>query len=246
MKSIIFIFLILQISFYSIAQIVEVHTKDGLIHSFNVKDVDKIKINTENGSLSDINGNVYNVVKIGNQWWMVDNLVTNRYNDGECIPYVSDSLTWAQLVSPGYCFYDNDENTNRAYGALYNWYTVNTQKLCPVDWKVPSDADWTELTDYLGGLSIAGGPLKEVGNEHWEAPNAEATNLTGFSALAIGGRNASSEFWLKGQVANFWSSTMGQTDKAMSRNLHYNSALIDRMETYKVSGISVRCMKNMK
>jgi len=89
---------------------------------------------------------------------MAENLKTTKLNDGTSIPLVTSSATWGTLSTPAYCWYNNDEASYKVtYGALYNWYTVNTGKLCPSGWHIPNDAEWTTLTNYLGGLSLAGG-----------------------------------------------------------------------------------------
>ncbi len=111
---------------------------------------------------TDKNNNNYTVVKIGNQTWMAENLKTTRFNDGTPIPLVSDNTTWSTLSTPGYCWYNNDSVNFKDFGgALYNWYAVNTAKLAPPGWHVPTDAEWTTLTNYVGGLDVAGGKLKK-------------------------------------------------------------------------------------
>jgi hypothetical protein len=105
--------------------------------------------------VKDIDGNVYDTVTVGTQTWMVENLKTTRYNDGTAIPLVTKSVAWETLSTPGYCWYNNDESTYKApYGALYNWYTVNTGKLCPTGWHVPGDSEWIVLIDFLGGPEL--------------------------------------------------------------------------------------------
>ena len=113
---------------------------------------------TATPNVVDIDGNVYHTVTIGTQVWMVENLKTTRYNDGTAIPLVTDGTAWAALTTPGYCWYNNDSATYKnTYGALYNWYAVNTGKLAPTGWHVPTDSEWTVLTTYLGGESLQAG-----------------------------------------------------------------------------------------
>ena len=115
-------------------------------------------------TVSDADGYVYHTVTIGAQVWMVENLKTTKYNDGTAIPLVTDSTAWAILTIPGYCWYNNDAVTYKAtYGALYNWYAVNTGKLAPKGWHVPADAEWTKLITFLGGEDVAGGKMKSTG-----------------------------------------------------------------------------------
>src|SRR5664279_5386678 len=128
-------------------------------------------------TLQDIDGNVYKNVTIVKQILMAENLKTTKFNDGTSIPLVRENSAWKDMNSPSFCWYNNDATTNKNnYGALYNWYTVNTNKLCPSGWHVPSDAEWTTLRTYLGGDSVAGGKLKETGTTHWKSPNTGATN----------------------------------------------------------------------
>jgi uncharacterized protein (TIGR02145 family) len=146
-------------------------------------------------TLTDVDNNTYKVVKIGTQVWMAENLKTTRYNDGSAIPLVTDNTEWNNLTTPGYSWYNNDSATYaQTYGALYNWYTVETGNLCPTGWHVPSDAEWTTLTDYLGGEAIAGGKLKETGTAHWDSPNTGATDETGFTAFPGGNRTKNGPF----------------------------------------------------
>jgi len=127
---------------------------------------------TTAGKVTDIDGNVYDTVKIGTQIWIIENLKTTKYNDGTSIPMVTDSAAWINLTTPGYCWHKNTSASYKnTYGALYNWYAVNTGKLAPKGWHVPSDAEWTTLITYLGGDSIAGGKMKETGMSHWFSPN---------------------------------------------------------------------------
>ena len=102
-------------------------------------------------TVTDIDGNVYHLITIGTQVWLVENLKTTRYNDGAPIPLVTDSAAWSLLTTPGYCWYNNDIANKNPNGALYNWFAVNTGKLAPTGWHVPTDAEWTILTTFLGG-----------------------------------------------------------------------------------------------
>jgi uncharacterized protein (TIGR02145 family) len=145
--------------------------------------------------VTDGDGNVYNTVTIGTQIWMKGNLKTMKFNYGTSIPNVTDNTTWAGLTSAAYCWYNNDAATYKTtYGALYNWYAVDVasndgKNVCPAGWHIPSDAEWTTLTDYLGGASVAGSKLKETGTTHWLSPNTGATNESGFTALPGGGHS---------------------------------------------------------
>ncbi len=99
----------------------------------------------------DIEGNVYRTVKIGNQTWMAENLRTTKYNDGQDIPLVAGSYAWGSLTTPGYCWLNNDQTNKNIYGALYNWYAADADKLAPTGWHVPDNEDWAVLVSYLAG-----------------------------------------------------------------------------------------------
>ena len=140
-------------------------------------------------------GNTYGTVVLGNQEWLTENLKTTKYNDGTPISLVEDNGQWGSLTTPAYSWYNNDQTSNEdPYGALYNYYTVadtNSRNVCPLDWHVPSDAEWQVLIGFLGGFDIAGGVMKEEGTAHWTSPNTGATNSSGFTAVAGGNRNTS-------------------------------------------------------
>ena len=159
-------------------------------------------------TVTDIDGNVYNTVTIGTQVWMVENLKTTRFNDGSAIQLVSDDTVWSNLTSPGYCWYDNDEATNKdPFGALYNWYTVNSGKLCPAGWHLPTDDEWDIIVNYLDGDTIAGGKMKETGTTLWNSPNTGATNSSGFTGLPGGFCNFNGNFYSIGFNGSWWSTT---------------------------------------
>jgi uncharacterized protein (TIGR02145 family) len=177
---------------------------------------------------------------------MIENLKTTKFNDNTTIPYVTDSTDWSNLTTPGYCWYANDASTYKAtYGALFNWFAVNTGKLCPTGWHVPTDTEWTTLTNYLGGESIAGGKLKETVSTHWRIPNAGATNESGFTALPGGHRDINGTFSVIGDDGYWWSVTeYGSTGKVWYRNMNYNYAGVVRVSNNKKNGHSVRCLKD--
>ncbi len=191
------------------------------------------------------NGVTYNTVQIGSQCWLKENLKTTHYNDGTSIPNVTDNAIWETTTSGAYCCYDNNPSNCNTYGALYNWYAVNTDKLCPNGWHVPSDAEWTTLVNYLGGASVAGGALKEAGTSHWSSPNTSATNSSGFSALPGGTRGYSDgSFGNLGYDGYWWSSTEYDGSYAWSRYLYYNYANVFRTNFDKSDGFSVRCLRD--
>ena len=169
--------------------------------------------------------NIYPVVTIGTQTWMAENLKTTKYNDGTAIPNVTDNTTWSTTTSGAYCDYSNSSAYSNTYGRLYNWYAVastNPKNVCPTGWHVPTDAQWTTLSTFLGGEGVAGGKLKETSTTHWLTPNTSATNETGFTALPGGYRNHSGTFGLIGNTGFWWSSTVGGTTFAWYRYIYYN------------------------
>jgi uncharacterized protein (TIGR02145 family) len=201
--------------------------------------------NNSSGTVTDADGNVYHTVKIGAQVWTVENLKTTKYNDGTAIPLETDSVTWSNRTTPGYCWYNNDPGTYKStYGALYNWYAVNTGKLAPIGWHVPTDSEWSVLTTHLGGASVAGGKLKEAGTTHWASPNTGATNETGFSALPGGSRYSNGAFSSLGFYGSWWSSTALAAPISWYRYMFYGAADLSRYSYFSADGLSVRCVKD--
>jgi len=195
-------------------------------------------------SITDIDGNTYKTVTIGTQTWMAENLKVTKYNDGIAIPNVTDNTAWRELTTGALCDYDNTPSNSETYGKLYNWHAVNTGKLCPTGWHVPSDAEWTELTDYLGGTSVAGGKLKETGTTHWASPNTGATNETGFTALPGGYRVSSGSFYYIGNYGYWWSATEYGANSAWYRYVYYGNSYVNRYYNNKELGFSVRCLRD--
>jgi uncharacterized protein (TIGR02145 family) len=175
---------------------------------------------------------------------MLENLKTTKYNDGTDIPNITDPGTWEVLSTAGYCWYENNIDNKPTYGALYNFYTVNTAKLAPTGWHVPTDAEFTTLTTYLEGEHIAGGKLKEAGTEHWYSPNAGATNETGFTALPGGFRAALGSFDFIKSGGFWWSSTEGSATEAHGRAMYADGRDVWLDYGSKKFGASVRCIKD--
>ncbi|MFC1553348.1 fibrobacter succinogenes major paralogous domain-containing protein [candidate division KSB1 bacterium] len=209
------------------------------------------------GTVTDIDGNVYETIIIGNQEWMVTNLKVTKYRNGDAIPNVREVSAWTSLSSGAYCVYENTESNADTYGFLYNWFAVvDSRDLAPEGWHVPTDDDWKELEMYLGmSQSEAddtggrgtneGGKLKETGTAHWLTPNTGTTNKSGFSALHGGSRDATNgSFGNMGQCADFWSSSESSSDGAWGRRLISSSAGISRSSMYKKNGFSVRCVRD--
>jgi uncharacterized protein (TIGR02145 family) len=192
------------------------------------------------GTVSDVDGNTYSTIMIGTQVWMTENLKTTKYNDGTSIPKVTGDAAWLNLTTPGYCWYNNDSITYKTpYGALYNWYAVNTGNLCPAGWHVPTEAEYRTLDTYLG--SNSGGKLKEIGTTHWASPNTGATNETGFTSLPSGERYDA--FYAIGYYG-FWWSTLDYSATHAGVMIQYNNSGIMDGDWYKKQcGFSVRCLK---
>lgn len=192
----------------------------------------------------DYDGNAYLTVTLGTQTWMEENLRVTHYRNGEAIPNVTDNGAWAGLSAGAYCWYDNDQGTNAKYGALYNWYTVNDSRgLCPQGWHVPTDAEWTTFTSYLGGTSVAGGKMKSL-SALWASPNTNATNNSGFSGLPGGGRNDSGVFDGIGGYSRWWTSTASTSTNAWRRVLVSSDGYVYVYYDHKRSGFSVRCIRD--
>jgi uncharacterized protein (TIGR02145 family) len=199
---------------------------------------------TQATALTDIDGNVYNIVIIGTQTWLAQNLKTTKYRDGSSIPLITDEYEWINSATAGYCWSDDDPTNRSIYGAFYNWYAVNTGKLAPKGWHVPTEADWITLQNYLGGVSVTGGKLKETGTVHWNTPNTGATNESGFLALPGGYRSkANGTFPTKFQKGVWWSST-GSISSFGRFIVSYNSASSDYQNDNGAFGFSVRCIRD--
>jgi len=213
---------------------------------------------TPGSGVTDIDGNRYNSVIIGTQEWTVENLKVSKYSDGTPIQlvYLSQPEQWGALTSGASCYYNNTAANSTTYGVLYNWYAVvgmhdtdaNTpnKSLAPNGWHVPTDAEWTTLTTYLGGESIAGGKMKSTGITLWASPNTGATNESGFSAIPGGFRDRSIDFSDIRFTAYWWSSTENNfnVNTANSRYLYYNLNTVSNNPFIKVDALSVRLIKN--
>lgn len=202
--------------------------------------------NTDNPEpVTDIEGNTYKTVRIGDQVWMAENLRTTDFNDGTDIPNITDAGDWSELATPGFCWYENDASSNKeTYGALYNYYSVISGKLCPKGWHVPSRNEWEQLRDVLGDTVSSGGKLKETGTMYWNTPNAGALNTTGFSALPAGIRYFEGTFSSLTFFTSFWSSTEADTNNGWYLSLYYNDAIAGMNKTSKKDGFSLRCIKD--
>lgn len=213
-------------------------------------------INSNGPITSDIEGNKYPSITIKwdtykstvsySQTWMIENLKTTKYKDGTPIQLVTDDNIWVSETSsaPYYCWFNNDISNKNVYGALYNWYTVNTGKLCPAGWHVPTESEWLMLISFVGGEGNAGGNLKEKGTNHWWKENVGATDKIGFTALPGGCRTNIVKQIFNGMGGNcyFWTSTEQPGGNAIRIGLWSQGAGIDHLPGPKTNGFSVRCI----
>jgi uncharacterized protein (TIGR02145 family) len=198
-------------------------------------------------TVTDYDGNVYNTVTIGGQTWMKENLKVTHFSDGIPIPTTlspaaTDSTSLFQWA------YNDDTANISTYGRLYTWFAVvNWQNVCPLGWHVPDTADWMTLTNFLGGDSIAGGKMKEVGLAHWITSDTAVDNSSLFTGLPGGFRGNPSGYNQLGALANFWSSTpfgISSFQRGVCYNLHANHLYFAQSVAVANCGLSVRCIKD--
>jgi len=184
-------------------------------------------------------GHSYATVQIGTQCWFAENLRTTVYADGSTIPEVTDNSAWAGLSTGARCDYDNDANNVATYGRMYNLHAVNMGNLCPSGWHVPTDVEYTTLTDFLGGdLLVVGGKMKSSASD---SPAWDGTNTNGFSGLAGGWRIYNGAFYSVGSSGYFWSVSGTQS---WYRRLTAGTTQLYRNATQEVAGLSVRCVQD--
>lgn len=221
------------------------------------KDEEPVPVQLETDSIADIDGNIYTVVKIGNQWWMAENLMVSRYRDGDVIVHAqSDTSVWNNNLSGAYCVY---QESSTAPGFLYNWYAVNNSKnIAPQGWHIPTDAEWKELEKYLGMTqdeadkpgwrgTREGEKLKIEGTQGWLGYDGVwPTNESGFTALA-GSCRLFNGVWGNPGLFNtgfWWSADEQSSADAWYRHLDYKNADVFRQHTFKNYGMSIRCVKD--
>ena len=197
---------------------------------------------TEINTVTDIDGNTYNIVEIGKQFWTAENLNVSKYRNGDEIPEVTARSEWRTLTTGAWCYYNNEKNHfEKTYGKLYNWYALNDPRgLMPEGFKVPSNEEWATLIDYLGGEHDAGAKMKQIGKEHW-LNDKDATNESGFTGLA-GGSNEWS-FQRISEEGTWWSSSEKSPDEAFAKRLRYTNSDIYGMFFEKCCGFSIRGIK---
>ena len=229
----------------------------GFFTFFGCKN-DKVDINTyssslkdivKNSSVTDVDGNNYTSVKIGDQEWMVENLRTTKYSDGTAIPNVTDSAKWMGFKKGAWSHYDNDSKYESTYGKLYNRYAVETGKLAPKGWHIPTDAEWSVLTDYLsvnGYSGKEGIALKSV--SEWKNDNEDQSvkGLKDYGWLGFpgGSRYSNGNFYDIGKYGSWWSFSEDSTNVAWNRYLLSSNSSIFKANGFKEDGFSVRCLKD--
>jgi uncharacterized protein (TIGR02145 family) len=194
--------------------------------------------------VADLDGNIYNTVQIGSQEWTVENLRTTRYANGDSIPNVTDGPEWNGLMTGAWAHYDNELQHDAFFGKLYNWYAAEDDRdLCPSGWHMPNENEWTELTDFLGGVDVAGGPMKaigtlEAGTGLWLDPNTDATNSSGFAGLPGGARYGGNFFDIN-RHAMWWATT-----PTRFRRVEHDNGGVVKNHAAASSGLSVRCVRD--
>lgn len=160
-------------------------------------------------TVTDSEGNVYHTVQINNQVWVIGNLRSTKYRNGDPIANITDDNDWSKTDKGAYCWYRNKPEEFSEYGILYNLNAITDNRgLTPKGWHIPSFSEYRILISSLGGIDIAGGKLKEPGISHWESPNNTDFNLCNFSALPGGYRNYNGGFSFVYQTGTWWSSTI--------------------------------------
>ncbi|MCL6261253.1 fibrobacter succinogenes major paralogous domain-containing protein [Aquiflexum sp. TKW24L] len=208
---------------------------------------------SQSGTVKDIEGNTYQTIQIGTQIWMAENLRTTRYLDGTLIPEIPNAEEWLATKQAALSTYPNTESPNN--NVLYNWYAVNSGKLCPQGWHVPSDAEWMELEKAIGldenliqtigarGWTLKiDGKLKTTEKGVWQVDREYYSNETGFSAFPTGYRTNSGTFQFQKQFSYWWSSSSESEEFAWKRHLSYYRDIINRNVMLKNSGLCVRCV----
>jgi uncharacterized protein (TIGR02145 family) len=197
-------------------------------------------------TVTDADGNIYSTVTIGNQVWMGENLRATKFNNLDNIPLVLDSAQWGTQNAAAYCYYNNDTSYVTPYGNLYNWNTViDIRNVCPTGYHIPTSAEWADLVNYLGGETVAGGKLKEIGFTHWLSPNTDADNSSGFTALPSGWRAYNNGVYENLQyMCYLWSSTAQTATDADIVLIGYDSPALYGSYTNKLTGLPIRCLQN--
>ena len=228
-------------------EVMKIQKKDNTVITIPTSEISYITFTTSNttndeNTVADIDGNTYKTVRIGNQVWMAENLRTTKYNDGSAINMERDDKAWGDSKTGAYCWYMNNIDNKNSFGALYNWQTIETDKLCPSGWHVPSHNEWGYLFRDLGNYAAA--KLKEVGTANWKTTNTDlVTNETGFTALPGGVRWNSGGFSFFGTKGAWWSST-ADGSLIFVKEMVDNTSRVTGVRYKREMGASVRCVRD--
>lgn len=199
----------------------------------------------DDNTVTDIDGNAYRTITVGDQVWMAENLTVTRYRNGDAIPAVTDDSAWSHLASGAYCHYNDEQNNTAAYGKLYNWYAINDSRgIAPEGWHVPTEEEIITLMEHLKGDTIAAGKMKSTGTSQWLTPNTGATNETGFSALPGGYRLDKGSYHTMGSNGYWWTTTRSYEMYAWTPRLYTGFADVKREPWYEKYGFAIRCIKD--
>jgi uncharacterized protein (TIGR02145 family) len=200
------------------------------------------------GTITDVDGNSYQTIMVGGQIWMVENLRTTKFQNGDLIPEITDNQEWITQSSAAYASYENQSDLDElaTHGLLYNWFAVaDSRNIAPLGWHVATEADWIALANEFGGLSTAGGKLKESGSTHWNSPNTDATNASGFTGLPSGRREYTDGSSINaGYNAFWWTSSAYNPDYSWYFQLNYDTGDLIQANFHKQYGFAVRCVKD--
>ncbi len=248
-------------------EVMNIHKNDGSVIAVPVAEIEMITFSgsalVNESTVRDVEGNVYRTVQIGQQLWMAENLKTTRFNNGAPIAQVTDNKDWYNMKSAAYCWYENNEAANKnRYGALYNFYAVDAQNLCPTGWHVSSDGDWQTLEAYMiaNGYNASKGTTEMIGKSlaaktGWNPSSGtvdvgseslpEFRNKSGFSAVPGGFRTNNGAFSSPSGIgAYFWTSTEKNETHAWFKNLLNYRGTLEEIAQSKYFGCSVRCVKD--
>ncbi len=223
------------------------YSRDDLGYYNSIPLVVELLKNTQNTLVDCRDDEIYNIVTIGDQTWMAENLRATKYTDGIDITYGPlIGETWQNISGGLYSWYNDDSDLGAIYGALYNWEAVTSNKLCPCGWHVPTESEWLELFNFVGGQDVAGGKLKQEGFEYWDSPNTDATDEVGFTALPNGIRFYWGDFDQLNSYSYWWTSTQATSSSSSAVYSHFSYAYdqADLFDYSKASGMAIRCVKD--
>lgn len=195
-------------------------------------------------TIKDFDGNIYHTTKIGNQTWMVENLKTTRFNNGDLIKNIKSNTDWKQSKESGYSIYNNDNTLARNYGLLYNYHCLkNSRGLAPKGWRIPTEDDLEELESFINSNTKTGIFLKEKGNSHWLPSIAVGNNATGFTALPGGYRDEEGFFYMMNANGYYWTTTGTFEFYHWSPRMFQAFADVRRDNVFTKYGFTVKCIK---